>query len=592
MYKGDYFGTLYRTYNVDLDRVEGKVSLARRMAQIVNSSDTNADTLTIIDAFVRTNADCTDRFWGLNSGAVLFKSTDSSPSGVWAADALANSPTNARDMAIFENDSLGDTSRQQLFVTRDTHISVLNDTGNRAWTALGTLNTLKASVPHPIEYFPFRRIMLVGDANRLHTIQRASPTADETTTASRLILPSWLQIQHIFCTTNRAWLLCANVAENGNGKIVEWDGFSETYNAIHDAFGAVPLSGVNYSEVPIVINSKGMVLEFTGNGFSPMMREGQQIAFPSFFESNNAWWVILGNIVTQIRPRGMILGEDGLIYIGAEGPARDSFRQNGGIWCLDPISGRIYQKHSIGAWANTTYGEQRTKIGGLYTVPAGGNQANFLVGGIYNNNSVNFDRYGIWTLQTLENSTANRGHFITQFIPAEEIRDQWDTLWLRFLRFATSTNRFIVKAKGIRSLKTLKTYPLEKSIFWLSDTAFSVTMSAANDDALAVGDEVEVLNGDNSGCLAHITEVLGAHGNLQQITIDETLTTSLNEGRARFDRWKKLGVISNTTKYEDNVSIGIDSSFIQFKVELRGPAAEIELSDLTVNRNTNLENKK
>ncbi len=590
-YDGDYSGVLWKTFNVDLDRNEGKVCLSRRLTSVADTTVASDSELGIVDAFLRTNADCTDRYWALSSGAKLYRSTDSNPGGTWGADTLANSPTNARDMAVFENDSFGDTSRQQLFVTRDTDIAILNDTGNRVWTTFASLNTLKAGVPHPITYFPFRRILVVGDANRVHTISRISPTANETAASSRLVLPTGLQIQHIFNTTNRTWLLCPNVNENGSGKIVEWDGFSETYNAIHDAYSAVPLAGVNYREIPIIVTNRGLFLEFTGNGFAPMVRGGKIVAFPCYFEPHNGWWIILSNLAPSIRQRGMTVGEDGLIYIAAEQSRLNSFRQGGGIWCLNPLTGRLYLKHAIGSWANTSFGEQRTKPGALFSLPTGGYTADMLIGGTYNNNNVNFDRTAIWTLSSAADTTASRGYFITQYIHSGEVRDFWDTLWLKFQRFATSTNRIVVKARGVKSIKDTNTFPIEASIAWVNATSFTVTL-AATDDALAVGDEVEIINGVNSGCLAHISAISGAHAAVQTITIDETLTASTNTARARFDRWKKLGTISSTAKYEEVVNIGVDSSFIQFKVELRGPVAEMEIGELVVNTRPSINAKR
>ncbi len=79
---------------------------------------------------------------------------------------------------------------------------------------------------------------------------------------------------------------------------------------------------------------------------------------------------------------------------------------------------------------------------------------------------------------------------------------------------------------------------------------------------------------------------------MQTITIDETLTASTNTARARFDRWKKLGTISSTAKYEEVVNIGVDSSFIQFKVELRGPVAEMEIGELVVNTRPSINAKR
>jgi len=586
-YPGNFYGVLWKTFNVDLDREEGKIALSRRLIQVGDTTDTNSDTLGTVMAFLRTNSDCTDRWWALSDTGPLFKTagnTPTDPTDSWQVDTLASSPTIAVDMTLFENDTRADSvNRQQLFVTLDSDIAVLNDTGTPTWTANwwtsvqghSADSSLDTGVPHPIEYFPFRGIVLVGSKNRIHTIQRASATVNETTTVARLTIPTELQIEHIFTTTNRAWILCSHLY-GGNGKIVEWDGFSERYNEIHDAYSKTPLCGVNYKETPIIINNRGVILEFTGRGFSPMVRGGQTIAFPCSEEA--------GNFILSIAPRGMTVSEDGLIYINARQPNTPSARQGAGVWCLNPLTGRLYQKYSIGQWAtgNTDFGQQEVPaVGACYSIPSSVTPRTLLVGG-QNYTTQSAVNSSIWVGEALTSSTANRGYFITQYIPAVNVRDFWDTMWVRFRRFITATNRIIIKARGTRPLVTSTYDPLNATITWVNATSFTVTL-AAGDDALAVGDEVEVMRGDNAGTLSHITVITGAHAALQTITIDETLTASTATATARFERWEKVGTISSTTKYEDVVSIGVKGSFVQFKIELRGPYRELELESLIVN---------
>ena len=611
-YLGNYYGTLWKTSGVDLDREEGRITLARRMTQVADTTDTNSDTLLLVSAFLRADADCTDRWWALSLANQLDSdvgqlyqtagTTPVNPSDSWQVDVLANTPTRAKDMTVFERDTRGDSlSRSQLFVTLDTDIAVLNDTGGNTWTAGwwtgapgGTHaadSALDSGVPHPIEYFPFRRIALVGSRNRIHTISRTSDTVNETTTVDRLLFPKEYQVRHIFTTNTRTWIILSH-RFGGNGKVAEWDGFSQTYNDIHDIYARTALAGIGYEEVPIVINSKGLILEFTGKGFRPMVRNGQVIALPVFEEQGNALGITNNALIDGIAPRGMTKGEDGLIYIAVKNPTRGSYRNGGGIWCLNPVSGRLYLKYGLGGWTNTTYGEQRTFPGGIHAVPSGsGLVPSLLVGGKYNINDVNADGSAIWVLVDLTSSTATRGYFITQWIPASDVKDFWDSMWLRFRRFITATNRIVAKARGVRPLITSFNEPLEASITWVNATSFTVQLGAS-DDALAVGDEVEVINGVNSGTLAHISTISGVHAAVQTITIDETLTASTNAGRARFDRWQKLGIISDANVYEAPLNIGIKSSEVQFKVEMRGPASEMSLSDLIINSDVSVHNKK
>lgn len=595
VFPGDYYGTLWKTFNVDLDRHEGKIGLSRRLISV--SDTTVIAGLGNVEAFLQSDADCTSRYWALTQNGGLFRA--SSPQGTWAADSLAGSPTaSLRDMAVFENDSTGDTGRQQLFVTTATDIFSLNDTGNRAWDTSWWVteksqSALNGAVPHPICYFPFQKMMLIGDGYRVHTFSRTSVTASEATTASRLVFPIDLQIEHIFVTSTRAWFLCANL-KGGSGKVVEWDGFSQSPNQIHDIYSDSPLSGVSFYDNPIVLTNRGFFLEYDGRSFTPMIRNGQKISFPIVDEEGNSLLHTVGNgaFNGSPRPRGMAVEGD-LIYINIRRPINQSYRQFGGIWCLNPATGRLYVKYALGQWGSLDWGQiTPTTAGAIFPLAPGALSRTMLFGGEVTGDVLSARKSFIWVLENNSTLTATKGYFVTQYIHSDEVKDFWDTLWIRFKPFLTSTNRIVVKARGTRPLtggsnRQCTIY----NITWTSGSTFTTTLSAS-DDALVVGDEVEVIEGDNAGSLAHITTISGAHGAVQTITIDETLNVSANSSRVIFDRWKKLGTISSQSVQEHSLNIGINSSFIQFKVEMRGPAIEMEINDMIVNSTPQIYSKK
>lgn len=599
-YLGDYYGTLWKTYNIDLDKKEGQISLAQRMQRIEDTTEVTGINISPI-AFLRTDADCTPRYWALSANDGLLKTDSASPEDSslpsldWDTDVLDSTPADPRDFTVHGNDSRNDSGRNKLFVTRDTgDIAVLNDTGGNVWD--GTWWTGTQSQPRldtdapfrPIEYFPFRKISLVGDGNLVHTISRFSDTVNDTVSYARVVLPKDLAVRHIFPTSTRSWFLCYNV-QGGAGAVVSWDGFSQSYNDIYNANNLLPVLGVNYKDVPIILNNKGEFMEFTGNGFIPMIRNGQKVAFPMAEELGSSLAAGAGaNISFRVDPRSMIVGEDGFIYINMGNPTKRSFRQGSGIWALNPITGRLYNKYSFGQWGDSVdYGQQvnsgtvNSGSGGIYWVPTSVTERNILAGHTILEDASTATT-GIWLVEDPDSTTATRGYFITQYIPAEEIREFFDTVYVKFKRFISSTNSIIVKARGTRPLVLANGGVLQATITWTTTTTFTVTL-AASDDALQEGDEVEVVAGANSGFLSHIVSISGAHAALQTITVDETMTTAgSTTALARFDRWKKLGTITDNTRIEQFLNVGIDSSFIQFKVELRGTPREMELQELVV----------
>lgn len=610
-YTGNYLGDLWKTYNVDLDRNEGFISLSQRMERIEDSSEFTGNGLDIY-RFLRCDADCTDRYWALGQGT-LFKTDSAStprPTDDWDTETLDSAPTTLflRDFSVHSRDSRADSGRHKLIVTLDTDISVLNDTGNNTWT--GGWWTSKHSQPpldssvgyHPIEYFPFRKISIIGDGNKIHTISRPSDTQNDTVTNSRLILPPQYTATKIFTTTSRAWICCLNKEQNGQGVVVEWDGFSQTYNGIHNIYAQSALSGVNHNETPIIVNSNGSILEFNGSGFQKMIRNGMVVEFPVVKEPGSILRDASDtNEPYSIVPHGMVVGEDGFIYMNvarasnANASKNVSVRQVSGIWSLNPNTGRLYSKYTLGLYANSSssdYGSQDINAtGALFWVSSDILARNLLASSQYNTGSVTYDLCGIYLNEVIRNTAPQRGYFITQYLHANNVSEFWDSIWIRCSKFFSSGDKIIIKARGTRSLTESDGEPLQPVITWTSTTTFTLTLSSL-DDALVVGDEVEVIGGINSGYLAHITTISGSHGALQTITIDETTAVSSGTANARFERWKKLGEITSLDKDYKKINIGIDSSFIQFKIELRGVPHEVEIKDLVITSkpSTNLEN--
>lgn len=642
-YLGNYAGDVWKTSGMDFDKSDGEVSLSMQIGSIEDSTEIASlgTAGSIVNAFTRADADGSDRYWGLKYNGLLKTDADSFyplPSNDWDSDAIASTPLNCLDFSVIGRDSRNDSGRDQLFVTRDTgDISVLNDTGNNAWTASWWVGTqaqpaLSQKVPyHPIEYFPFRKIGLVGDGNLVHTISKPSDTQNDTVSYARLRLPPQYRIRHIFVTSDRAWFLCVN-QRGGEGAVVEWDGYSESYLSLYGVQSIAPLSGVSYKDTPIILNSKGYVMEYTGRGFSPMIRNGERVALPIASEPGLEMIIEGGteegdtnlNLVFPMAPRSAVLGQDDKVYfnVGYPGsdsgdvlasPSRVSTRMEGGIWCLDPTSGRFYNKHSLITRTNDRSQLWTGTMGGILWAPSIGTtngDRNILAGGrIPGDTSLGMNG-GIWLQRassTPESQDPTNGYIVTPFIHSDDVADFWDTVWLRIR--AWNPNNVTVRVKARRTTDFVLANQigdkLVGQITFTSTTTFTVTLNASS-NSLMVGDEVHVLAGTNSSLDAHITAISGAHGALQTITIEDFTGISgygTIEGAgvaiAAFDRWILLKHFTENDVFTDigsrnslPVDVGIDSSFIQFKIVLQGTHPDlIGLTDLIINSKTSTVNQ-
>jgi hypothetical protein len=116
-------------------------------------------------------------------------------------------------------------------------------------------------------------------------------------------------------------------------------------------------------------------------------------------------------------------------------------------------------------------------------------------------------------------------------------------------------------------------------ITWVDSDTFTTTDTQwAN---VLAGDEVEVIQGAGSGYLFHVSSIT-VNAGTYTVNLDESVknVSASDVGRAIVSRWKKLTTLSNgTITNEDGyseVTLGIKSKSIQFKIELRGEDVEIE----------------
>jgi len=612
-------GILYRTFNIDLDEIGGSVLNTRRTSDPVLTSDPTASgdsDLRTPQTFIRSNADATDRWWAIahagfddTTTAVLWKTSGTSPSIGWAQDALDSSPVDARDMVDFFSDSNADTTatvanaEQRLLITRDTTIAALNDTADNAWNGtwgddtdiFATSVRLKAGQPHPIARLG--KLACIGDRNEIHTVEYVGSNS-YSGTRSRLLFPSQFQVRHIFTNASGFWFCCRNLRFDNNGgentAVMFWDGGSEGFIQ-YDIQGGVALSGVDYFGIPYVVNDFGIIYRFNGNAFVydhefPCREEGLRMV-----DYNNTF---------AIAPRGMTLDEDEIILnVGSVSLAATlgSRRMNAGLWSYNPTTRALYQKGSIGQYGttNTDRGQQRIREPG--TIKATNDvSAKFLIGGRYYDAYPTPLLYGIFTLTSITDlANISHGFFETQPLTTEEIQNRWDGIWAKYKGMSDTGSEIILKSRIGESLKNGANNgdrPLEANITWKSTTTFDLTIpdTSTFQGAIScpqVGDEVEILAGDNAGIIAHITAIDDTDGvalpggvcddsSGKRITIDETVTASTAASLARFDKWRKLASISDTSSSFKYAPDGSQSDEIRYKVAIRGRFKNSELREL------------
>lgn len=593
-YPGRYFGDLYQTFNIDLESKPGRLALSNKLIRF-------AAGLGVVSKFMRTDALATDQWFALvkattasaTDGDILRNGNTSIVAGTWATDDTSNSPNNVHDMTIHE----AANGEQRLLVTVATDIAILNkDGGANAWdvdwfsTVASGGAALSNKVFHPIGRL--QRLVAIGDAVTASTTRRAvihTLDKDDVASLSRLIFPAGYTVRLINSSSDRFWFGLQNDV-GGNAKIVEWDGYSLTYNYEYELQGSYPLTCWIKNGVPYYITELGYIFKYVGGGFTKVqefpMSEDQQV-FSSSFTAENT-----------IQPYGSWIDGD-VVRINVGAPARTgttdltggSHRMRSGIWIFNTANNNLYHTMGIGehatAGTDINYGTSPLKIPGAVIRSITGNNprtiasADVYIGGT-NWNTTN--QTGIYQevfshLQT-SNAGRNRGYFITPYLPVSEMEVFWKGLWTKFKKFVSSTNRIIIKSRVTEPLKDTDASdesPLQAQGAWVNTTSFTCAVPTG----VAVGDEVEILTGDNGGCCFDISTLSATPDGATSITVtisEAAPTSSTDKFIARFDNWDSETAISDATVGNKWTPFTASKAgeFIALKIELRGFSVDLD----------------
>lgn len=175
-----------------------------------------------------------------------------------------------------------------------------------------------------------------------------------------------------------------------------------------------------------------------------------------------------------------------------------------------------------------------------------------------------------------ESKQENRGYFVTTMALSADVTDNFQKVFLKFIPLVNEYDAIIVKYRAFNtSLYGNKIYTVSQPGIWSGANTFTV------DDpyivsSLVIGYEVEIINGDGAGYLAHITNVSSPVNGVYTVTIDEK-PRNITVGNSFFftiDNWQKEQVITvNSSGNNDGfaeIAINTKATQIEVKLELRG----------------------
>lgn len=587
MFPGNYAGNLWQTFNIDLEKYPGRIALADKMIRLTSA-------LGVVNKFIRTNATTTDQWFGLCSGDILRNGNSIINSGTWITDDVTGTFNDPLDGVIHEFAN----GEQRLIVTRPTDIAVLNTTATaNTWDSDwgSTIPSTPIPTTTSLTYRPIARLQrLVAIANKVSGIAKIDTIdKNDVVTLGKLTFPADYTIRNIYTSSNRFWIGLQHDL-GGSAKIIEWDGFSDTYNNEYDLIGSsAPLCGFIVNDIPYFITNKGYIMRYTGGGFKKVQDFGFE--FPITLE-------LMGNYSAFV--------DSDIVYLNIGMPTVQSFsatvlyrgtrRHRPGVWIFNTVNLNLY--HNMGIGEYTSAGTD-VNYGSLYgdTSSAGAiikdltynvlvaSSSVYVGGATWQASQTNGIYYRVGNNIQASNAGRNRGYFITPYIPIEEVEALWEALVVKFKRFVNSNNRIVVKWRVLDPLYNASAADQGGNAFesgginapatWVNTTSFTCKVPTG----VSVGDEVEILCGDNSGCSFAISTLSATPDNSTTVTVtisEAAPTSSTDTVLVRFDNWKTETAISSTTVGNQRVpfTANAQGEFIQFKVELRG--FDVQVDDL------------
>lgn len=586
-FPGNYSGNLWQTFNIDLEKYPGRIVLSDKMIRLTSG-------LGVVNKFIRTNATATDQWFGLCSGDILRNGNTYILGGTWITDDTTGTFDDPLDGVIHELAN----GEQRLIVTRPTDIAILNKTGGaNVWDS--DWGSTVPSTPIPttssLTYRPIARLQrLVAIANKVSGIAKIDTIdKDDVVTLGALTFPADYTIRNIYVSSNRFWIGLQNDLA-GNAKIIEWDGTSATYNNEYDLVGSsAPICGFIKDDIPYFVTNKGYIMRYTGGGFKNVQDFGFE--FPITLELMSNYGAFVDGDIIYLN-----IGMPTVQSFSATVLYRGSRRHRSGLWIYNTLNNNLY--HNMGIGEHSSAGTD-INYGSLYgdTASAGAvikdlafntlvcSASIYTGGATWQASQTNGIYYKIPSENQTNNSGRNRGYFITSYIPIEDIEAMWEALIIKFKRFVNSNNRIVVKWRVTDPLYNASAQDQGGTAFesgginapatWASTTTFTCKVPTG----VSVGDEVEILSGDNSGCSFAISTLSGTPDNSTSLTVtiaEAAPTSSTDTFLCRFDNWKTETAISSTSV--GNAKVPFTSTahgeFAQFKIELRG--FDIQIDDL------------
>lgn len=538
--KGDVFGELWGTFNIDLSNT-AKIRTSKRLSKVLSSSflgDASIMGITVHDGkyYVATTENVYD----------CSVSNDPTVNTNWTATGTLGS----EDLGL-ETDMTSYAGK--LLISLGTDIMTWDGaTKDDDWWTVTTSGTaLTVNKPHILHV---QRTgvdtVFVTDGN---LVRYYNATAGHTA----ITLEPLFTACAITSGVDSVWIGTYTEVEE-NAFVYEMTVGNTAASQAYRIDGRAVLSMDMINNIPYIVTDRGHIQAFNGSGFVTVA------SFPFAFKDVSIEGIRAGLIQDSsrsraIHPKGMRASSDSLFVLVNTANEYTTFnntvvdeRSPSGIWEFDTTTEVLNHRYSL-ADATGEHGHHKMSLSSPIFV-TNSQYTKILTGG-----QTDTGTNGLFA----EDSTNNpQGFFITPELTSGTIQEAYEKIVIKANTLADDES---ITIKYRTSKK--QGYPHEASITWLSATKFVTTDTVFA--AAEVGEEIEILTGAYAGNLCHVVEVTGTSS--YTVTIDEELGTLNATSRARLQNWKKLDRQYLTTDAETfTSSVTQTGGWVQFKVVMNG----------------------
>lgn len=542
--KGNIFGELWSTWNIDLMDNPGAIRLGRKMKLLSKTGDSNLTSFAlpcvfkVFDGLIWTIAGTRVYKNQLSGGAgtLLTAFVDDTSTGF-----ATNWDDDFSDLENF-NGVLIATSQS------DIYSKAASGSGTGAWTDRGNLTNNSGS----------KKLCFFKRYNRVYFFDNAEVKSMDTGYSIATSGDYYLSLSGngiltcLEASSDKIWigLTLGQFQSQGyteGARVYEWDGISNQITRDYKIPAAGVLAMEIIDDIPVIMDSNGILRQLSATGFVEIGRLPLR---------RNQY---LGQITTAantrfIHPNGLIKGPEGTIlalvcnrnyYLSG---STENVNENlpSGIWEWSKEHGFVH-KHSLTQLAlssssPTDFGMNRILQAGALAyakIDVTSGQGSLIAGASYYTSATATVDGGIFVEAPFpSDNSANPegqkyGYFVSSWIQSVALKDAWQKLGLKFRKFLDANDGLRLK------YRTTEADPIEITGTWTTVNPTQTTFTTTTNVSTKVGYEIEVLQGVGSGKTAHIVSV-SENGGTYTVVVDEKFTDATGTAKIRIQNWTKV----------------------------------------------------